>query len=206
VERVWYVAYGSNLALERFRCYLAGGRPLGGARDYAGCRDPRDPAQIVSLEVPGGLVFAGESRVWTGGMAFFDAEAAGQVACRAYLVTTEQFADVVAQEMRRPPGGEFARALSEAASRVETVHAMGTGRYETITRVAVRNGVPMLTMTHGDASTLDPAAPSAAYLAWIAAGLRESHGWDGDQIAGYLAAAPGVKGAWTQDELATIAA
>jgi hypothetical protein len=206
VERVWYVAYGSNLALGRFRCYLAGGRPLGGLREYAGSRDHRDPERIVSLEVRGGLVFAGESRVWTGGMAFFDAEGTGLVACRAYLVTTDQFADVVAQEMRRPPGGEFARALSEVAPSVETVHEMGPGRYETITRVAVRNGVPMLTMTHGDASTLDPAAPSAAYLGWIAAGLRESHGWDGEQIAAYLAAAPGVKGAWSQDELAGIAA
>ena len=45
-------------------------------------------------------------------MAFFDPEGTGSVACRAYLVTAEQFADVAAQEMRLEPGGEFAQALA----------------------------------------------------------------------------------------------
>src|SRR5205085_1218725 len=107
-QRIWYVAYGSNLATGRFRCYLSGGRPAGGSRDYVGCRDPRDPTRTEGVEVPGGLVFAGASRVWHGGMAFYDRAAAGVVAGCAYLVTTEQFADVAAQELRRPPGGEFA--------------------------------------------------------------------------------------------------
>ena len=50
-------------------------------------------------------------------MAFFDPEGAGSVACRAYLVTAEQFADVAAQEMRLEPGGEFAQALAVGAAR-----------------------------------------------------------------------------------------
>ena len=80
MERVWYVAYGSNLSLTRFRCYLAGGRPAGGMRDYVGCRDKRDPERIVSVDVPGGLVFAGESKTWSGGMAFyvFESESTNQ--------------------------------------------------------------------------------------------------------------------------------
>ncbi len=100
MDRVWYVAYGSNLGTDRFRCYLAGGRPDGGTRTYAGCRDPSDPAGTFSLELPGALLFAGESGVWGGGMAFFDPEGESSVACRAYLLTAEQFADVAAQEMR----------------------------------------------------------------------------------------------------------
>ena len=47
-------------------------------------------------------MFAGASRVWHGGMAFYDRAARGVVAGCAYLVTTEQFADVAAQR-RRPP-------------------------------------------------------------------------------------------------------
>ncbi len=70
--RVWYVTYGSNLSEARFRCYLGGGRPVGGTRLYTGCRDPRSPRRRVSLEVPGGLYFAGESSVWSGGRAYFD--------------------------------------------------------------------------------------------------------------------------------------
>jgi hypothetical protein len=81
------------------------------------------------------------------------------------------------------------------------VHAMGPGRYETITRVGLRDGVPMLTMTHGEAGSLEPAAPSAAYLRWIATGLREAHGWDPSEIADYLGDAVGVKGRWSREEL-----
>ena len=58
---VWYVAYGSNLAARRFACYLSGGRPTGGTREYSGCRDPRSPRRTLSLELDGGLVFAGRS-------------------------------------------------------------------------------------------------------------------------------------------------
>lgn len=205
MERVWYVAYGSNLSLARFRCYLAGGRPAGGMREYAGCRDKRDPERIVRLDVPGGLVFAGESKTWGGGMAFYDATVAGRVACRAYLVTIEQFGDVAAQEMRRPPGGEFARDLAGLLGDVESVHTMGPGRYETITRLGMRAGVPMFTVTHGDVAELEPVAPSVTYLWWLSTGLREAHGWDDDRIADYLAAVPGAKGSWSESEIAAIA-
>jgi len=205
-QRVWYAAYGSNLALGRFRCYLSGGRPLGGAREYAGCRDPRPPERMLSLHVEGGLVFAGQSGVWGGGMAFYDATAPGWAACRAYLLTTDQFVDVVAQEMRRPPGGEFARNLAGVLPEVGSVHTLGPGRYETVLRLGEREGVPMFTVTHDDVAGLELAAPTAPYLRWIAAGLHDAHGWDSARIGGYLAAAPGARGVWTEDEIAALAA
>ena len=197
MERVWYVAYGSNLGTDRFRCYLAGGRPDGGTRTYAGCRDRSDPAGAFGLEVPGALVFAGDSGVWGGGMAFFDPEGTGSVACRAYLVTAEQFADVAAQEMRLEPGGEFAQALAGGLPELGELHRMGPGRYETVVRVDTRDGIPLLTVTNHDIHGLTPAAPSGPYLRVIATGLREAHGWDDPRIASYLAAAPGARGSWT---------
>jgi hypothetical protein len=197
MEEVWYVAYGSNLGTDRFRCYVSGGRPRGGSRTYAGCRDTSDPGGVFSIELPGGLVFAGESGVWGGGMAFFDPEATGSVACRAYLLTVEQFADVAAQEMRLEPGGEFALSLASVLPEVEALHRMGPGRYETVVRVGVRDHVPLLTVTNADVRGLDLAAPSAAYLRSVAAGLREAHGWDDARIAPYLASAPGARGSWT---------
>jgi hypothetical protein len=160
----------------------------------------------VSLEVAGGLVFAGESTVWGGGMAFYDAKARGLVACRAYLVSGEQLADITAQEMRREPGGEFARDLAGLLADVESVHTLGPGRYETVARLGERDGVPMFTVTHGDVSELEPAAPSAAYLRWIAAGLREAHGWNGLQVATYLIEAPGVRNKWAMEELTAVTA
>jgi hypothetical protein len=204
MRQVWYVAYGSNLGLDRFRCYLSGGRPDGGLREYDGCRDPSDPGHSAALDVPGGLVFAGKSTVWGGGMAFYDAGAPGRAACRAYLVTVEQFADVVAQEMRRPPGGEFARDLAGLLDDVEEVHTMGSGRYETVTRLGEREGAAMFTVTHDDVGSLEPVPPAAAYLRWIAAGLRETHGWEPEQVADYLADAPGVAGAWAREALVAV--
>lgn len=204
-EAVWYVAYGSNLALDRFRSYLSGGRPAGGLRDYAGCRDGRDPSRVVSLQVPGRLVFAGSSGMWRGGMAFLDPAAPGRVAGRAYLISAEQFADVTAQEMRRPPGGEFARELEGVLTEVTSVHALGPGLYETVVRLGAQDGAPLLTVTHGDVAELPPAAPSAAYVSQIATGLHEAHGWGAERIGTYLAGAPGVRGAWTAAQLAEVA-
>ncbi|TCO32520.1 hypothetical protein EV652_104126 [Kribbella steppae] len=206
MQRVWYVAYGSNLALGRFRCYLAGGRPAGGARVYPGCRDRSDPERIVGVEVAGGLLFAGESRVWGGGSAFYDGTASGRVAGRAYLLTPEQLGDVAAQEMRREPGCEFAQDLAGLLPHVEALHTMGPGRYETVARLGEQDGVPMFTVTHGTVNDLEPAAPTAPYLRWIAAGLAESHGWTAGRVAEYLISAPGVSGAWTLEELAALSA
>ena len=205
VEAVWYVAYGSNLALDRFRCYLRGGRPSGGLREYAGCRDGRDPASVISLHVSGSLVFAGASTVWGGGMAFLDRSASGRVACRAYLISTEQFADVTAQEMRRPAGGEFARELEGKLTEVQSWQTLGPGHYETIVRLGVHAGAPLLTVTHSDVADLVPAAPSAAYMSQICAGLHEAHFWGAKHVGRYLAPAPGVSCAWTEDQIAEVA-
>ena len=64
----------------------------------------------------------------------------------------------------------------------------------------------MFTITHHDVASLAPAAPTAAYLRWIAMGLRETHAYDDHRIARYLAAAPGVVGAWTEAEIVALAA
>ena len=202
---VWYVAYGSNLARDRFCCYLLGGRPAGGAREYEGCRDRSGPRDAWSIEAPGGLLFAGRSMVWGGGMAFYDRAAAGTIACRAYLVTAEQFADVAAQEMRRPPGGEFAVELTGLLPDVETIVTTGSGMYETIVRLGDHHGAPMFTITHHEVANLSLASPSGRYLEWVARGLREAHAWDDLRIATYLEASPGVRGAWSSDELTALA-
>ena len=200
-QRIWYVTYGSNLAMARFRCYLAGGRPAGAAREYAGCRDPSDPVRSEGVEVSGGIVFAGESGVWGGGMAFFDRALPGVAACRAHLITTDQFGDVAAQERRRAPGGEFARDLAGLLPDVETMVATGTGHYETVVRLGELDGAPMFTITHHDVSSLRLRAPAAAYLRWISIGLREAHAYDDARIARYLMAAPGIAGDWTEEQV-----
>ena len=61
-------------------------------------------------------------------MAIYDVRADGEVAARAYLITAEQFVDVLAQEMRLEPGLEV-----DLASVKETGwHTLGAGRYQTL--------------------------------------------------------------------------
>jgi hypothetical protein len=202
---VWYVAYGSNLERSRFDCYLEGGVPEGGSRDYAGCVDPSAPVDDVAVELPGRLVFAGTSTVWGGGMAVYDPEGSGRVAGRAYLLTCDQVGDVVAQEMRREPAGAFARRLAGALVDADSLQVLGPGRYETVVRLEDVDERPAFTVTCDDVDQLEPQAPTAPYLRTIAAGLRDAHGWAAPQVADYLAAAEGVDGVWSRDDLEAVA-
>ena len=202
MQQVWYVAYGSNLSLERFTAYLQGGRPEGGAREYPGCRDPQAPDRDVPLMIPGGLRFVGVSRVWGGGVAIYDASASGEVAARAYLITAEQFVDVVAQEMQLEPGVDINLAPVHATG----WHSLGPGRYETLAHLGSHEDLPMLTFTSADVEDDRVNAPSEIYLRTIALGLHESHGWTSTAIGQYLAPFPGVAGAWSEESIERLAA
>ncbi|MFC6882158.1 MULTISPECIES: histone deacetylase [Actinomadura] len=192
-ERVWYVAYGSNLYTSRFACYLAGGRPEGGARHYTGCRDPRPARAVRAVTLPGGIFFALTSLTWGGGMAFYDPALPGRAPARAYLLSAQQFCDVMAQEMRREVGADPDLSEVLAAGR----QRLGPGRYETVLKVGQRDGHPMLTFTSPDgAERAELNAPTAPYLTMLGNGLREAHGWTADRAAAYLGARPGAAGAW----------
>ena len=198
-HHVWYAAYGSNMHFDRLNYYLAGGRPSGGARTYPGCRDTAPPRQMVPVLLPGQLYFALESKVWTGGMGFYDPDAAGQMAARAYLVTSSQFSDIAAQEMYEEPGRDVDLTEVLACGRA----ALGEGRYETLVCPGLLDGYPVLTFTAPwPTSSVTPTKPSAAYLRNIASGLWESHGWDVQEVAEYLATRPGALGAWSVAEVA----
>ncbi len=202
MQEVWYVAYGSNMSLERFRYYLLGGSPEGSTRVYPGCRDSAEPRSAVGLMIPGSLYFAGRSSVWGGGMVLYDARGTGRVAARAYRLSAGQFVDVLAQEMRQSPGA----GLDLSPLHDSGEHRYGPGRYETLIRVGSRGGLPMVTFTSDPHAVRDLAAPSAAYLRTMVTGLRESHGWSSGRIAGYLASIPGAAGAWSPFQIEALAA
>lgn len=193
-DPVWYVAYGSNMRAARFDCYLSGGRPRGAQRTYAGCRDPSPPRRDVGIELAGGLTFAGTSRVWGGGVAFYNPRAEGELAARAYLLTFGQLSDVVAQETRRPVGADL--TLHNGADRQWSVDS---GVYETLLHVGDLDGVPMMTIT--SLQNIEPTPPSAPYLRTMLDGLGEAFGWTADERARYLLRARGVTPAWTAGRL-----
>lgn len=182
---LWYAAYGSNLARDRFLAYLAGGRPAGAARTYPGARDPSPPTDDRPLRLPGRIFFAWQSPTWGGGVAFYDAEDEGTVYARAYRITRAQFSDLAAQEMRRDPGEDL--DLTEVLA--ERRHTLGPGRYETLHLVGELDGLPVLTFTapHDHALATNPPAPD--YLATMARGLQECHGLTEAEAYAYLHAA-----------------
>jgi hypothetical protein len=197
-DPVWYLAYGSNLAADRFACYLAGGRPLGAVRTYEGCRDRTPPARDVGLHLPGRLTFGGVSSVWGGALAFHDRAAEGSLAARAYLVTFGQFSDVVTQEARLRVSGDLVPCATEG------VWEARSSVYESVARIGEHEGMPILSFT--SARSHDPAPPSASYLRTILRGLAQTFGWGPHESAEYLMGAPGVAPTWSTERLVRLAA
>jgi hypothetical protein len=189
---VWYVSYGSNMCADRFTCYLEGGRPSGGSRTNPGAHDPSPARRDAPVELSGSLYFAGNSSQWGGGgVAFYDHEAPGVTAARAYLVSAEQFADIAAQEMHRlpEPGDPLAEVVIGGLGGEGSRHHAGPGHYETLVEVGALEGLPLLTFTsphglHAVAHTV----PSPAYVAMLVTGLAELRGWDTDRARAYVAA------------------
>jgi len=195
--QLWYAGYGSNLARDRMLCYVQGGRPAGASRTYPGARDTTEPVDDRPMVLPGGVFFGWESPTWGGGIAFYDATAEGECLARAYLVTEQQFADIAAQEMHRPPGADLdlAHVLEHAR------HELGPGRYETLHLVGELDGHPVLTFTAPDPTVLPRNPPTTAYLDVVARGLRESHGLDTDGVVDYLLGCPGVTPHWSGETI-----
>jgi hypothetical protein len=203
VDRVWYVAYGSNMRAARLRYYLGGGRMPGTDRVYPGCRDGSEPVRDAAITLSGGIYFALRSRVWAGGMAFYDPALAGGAAARAYLLTAAQFSDIASQEMHRVPVADLALADAVRTGR----HRFGPGRYETLLCLGMKDGAPLLTFTAPwTAAEVAHTTPTAAYLRMLAHGLAESHRWPPDRIGEYLASRPGAAGAWSPSAVAALLA
>ncbi|MGA8979775.1 MAG: histone deacetylase [Pedococcus sp.] len=190
--QVWYAGYGSNLARDRFLCYLCGGRPPGANRTYPGARDTTLPADDRALTLPGEVFFAWESPTWGGGIAFYDASAPGATLARAYLLTDQQFADVAAQEMRHEPGEDLDLTTVLEHSR----HDLGPGRYESLHLVGELEGRPVLTFTTPDPAGLQHNSPTRRYLEVMARGLSDTHGLGVDDVTRYLVERPGADLAW----------
>jgi hypothetical protein len=191
-DLVWYAAYGSNMRSSRLAVYLRGGRQAGNRRTYPGCRDPRPPRRTYAVTLPGTVYFALESPAWGGGMAFYDPTHEGRAAGVAHLLTREQFTDIAAQEMYLEPG-TITPDLETTAQRGRT--RMGPGRYETVVCPGRLDQYPVFTFTAPwRASDVTWRPPAPGYLASLAAGLHESHGWGGQEITDYLTALPGLEG------------
>jgi hypothetical protein len=152
---VWYAAYGSNLLRARFLAYLEGGSFEGGPPER-GCADPSPPRDEAAMTIRHRRYFAYEAARWGGGgVAFVDPYVRGTTLGRAYLVTEEQFADVLAQENGWPDRTPIDQ-----------------GWYRCVLGMGEHDGVPLRTITSLDRGPLRAAAPP--YLDVIRRGEAET--------------------------------
>ena len=104
-----------------------------------------------------------------------------------HQVAAGQFADIAAQEMYRVP--QEGDPLEEVVlGELEGGrHEVGPGRYETLVEVGRHQDLPMLTFTspHGH-EHVEHTQPSDPYLDTLRTGLRESRGWDEQQVTAYF--------------------
>lgn len=181
---IWYASYGSNLSLERFTCYIAGGTAPGSLRSQPGARDTTPPRAIKPHLLNHPLYFAGESSFWTGGMGFIDHTQPGETRARAYLITRDQFVDIVTQEnhLTQPVALDFDTALALGSS-----HVQPGSPYGLLLHTGHLDDYPVFTFT-SQVARQPRTKPSAQYLATIARGLAESHDLTLADAHNYLAA------------------
>lgn len=189
-ELVWYVSYGSNLLYERFSHYIGGGKFGLSKRELPGCSDTTPPREERPLTLQFQMYFAGLSKTWNGPVAFIDPEQGGETLARAYLITRQQFWQIVAQESLSTIGGQPPTPddLPTDASGIT-----GEGKYDRLVNCGDLDGYPLLTFTSPTRhETFAP--PMPAYLQTIGLGLCEAHGISPAEAAQYLATRAGVKG------------
>lgn len=171
MSRVWYVAYGSNMLAARFGCYLHGGRAAGSRRANPGARDPSPATGDRLVELPHPLLFGGPSPTWHGGPAFLDVTPptptdGATTPGRAWRITLDQLADVVAQENARLPG-----EVTVTADHVRDGGIVLDDRYGRIVPLAPIDDEPAVTVTY--VRRPPPRDPDPAYVALLRAGLAE---------------------------------
>lgn len=182
---------------DRFACYIQGGTPHGGKRNYEGCDDKELPRNTACVWLPYQQYFAGHSPVWNGGAAFLNLKkGGGKTKGKAYLITNEQFEQVVAKESHR----DYVVPLDLRLIRKLGWIDVGEGRYDRILYCGDYKGHPLLTCTSPE--EIRPyTRPSPAYLKMIASGLHGAYGMPVEEIVVYLLDKPGVKAHYDAPEL-----
>ncbi len=197
--RVWYVSYGSNLSEKRFMCYIAGGTPPGSQNK---CRDKTPPMANKSIVLNWELYFAVYSDWWHGTAAFIrQSDQSAKTFGRMYLITDEQFNDVVLQENGRAIDGT--RLLPPFGTLMSLRDSIlpGVEMYGRLVCLGKRGGYPMLTFT-ATKNDFKGGPPSEAYVKVIVSGIKETYpSMKDSEIWGYLQNRDGIRGKIPPDQL-----
>jgi hypothetical protein len=214
---VWYASYGSNLNFDRFKVYIDPYAPLPpglSVKDH-GCRDATLPTRNEAHTFEDfELYFADEKRTldgWDGAAAFIRRRDGSHVLGRMYLITFEQFNDVMLQEngvaeartlvgLRLPPLESIVKKRGFSLKELND-QKLRNALYDQVLYVGDKDGYPIFSFTTSD-SKLRNGAPSGPYLQRILLGLHETYPAKPDaEIYHYLAVAPGINGPVDSEKL-----
>ena len=200
-KHIWYASYGSNLLEERFLCYIRGGQPVGSKKNYDGCRNKSLPIDKEEFYITSELYFAKKSDTWqNGGVAFIKTNFEPQKSTlgRMYLITPEQFIDVVKQETNSSDSLniDFQKAITDGSLVFKEQSWYGNLIY-----LGTQYDYPIFTFTNK--TNLTPTnRPSAQYLKTIIKGIQETFcNFNTFDILDYLFSKEGIKDNYSRDEL-----
>lgn len=200
INQIWYASYGSNLLAERFYCYIRGGCPTGSNKTYLGCRDKTLPVDDEEVYINSELYFAKTSSTWNnGGVGFIKVDFDPKVATlgRMYLITKEQFIDVVKQETAN--ADELIIDFNTAIKEGTLIIKKGSW-YGNIIYLGDQYGSPIFTFTH-ETEISKKTKPSESYLATIVRGINEVFNLNAAEVFEYLISKEGIKGYYKENEL-----
>lgn len=172
---VLYAGYGSNLDLQRFRCYLEGGTPRGSTEHHPGLAVP-EAAELVGVGwMSGRLRFVGHSTFWNGACADIDLDGNGRVAVALYRQTPKAVLHLWAGEAGSDPA---TRLPDEPQHLPDATHA-----WSGMQPVELECGRTAWVVTT-DGSHPE-GLPSDPYLNTMRRGLTDL-GWSDGDISDYL--------------------
>jgi hypothetical protein len=182
-DYVWYAVYGSNLSIKRFNKYIKGGKLITSCKtkEYDGCTCRNKPSYNKPYKINHELYFAKKSPTWCNhGVAFVKSVESKEPVTlgRIYLITKEQFVDILHQENgKRPPYNVYSVDFDGIIrNRIQVIGE--NGWYTRIFYLDNEEGIPILTFTGGwEDSTINNIRnfPSRQYRNVIIKGLLETY-------------------------------
>ncbi|MBU6080994.1 hypothetical protein [Allobacillus halotolerans] len=198
---VWYASYGSNINQDRFHAYIFGEIPPGGTVSEIGCRDQSLPLRAENVMIDFPMFFAKQSKRWDNkGVGFIDTTSNPDRPTygRMYLITKEQYVDVVRQENNDMTLEIDFDQLESKGEYVIDSNKM----YGKVLDVGEKEGRPIYTFTHPNAiQPNERMTPSMTYLKVIGAGIKEAFEISTEELVDYYFLREEVAEAYTRAEL-----
>jgi hypothetical protein len=174
-------------------CYIAGGKPPGSQHVNPGSRDKTPPIDKRPISLDWELYFAGYSNWWKGAGAFIRPSPQKALTLgRMYLITYNQFNDVVLQENGRPVNGERLLPAFEKLVQQRDFLLPGVETYGRVIRLGEEERWPIFTFTATRSFPIG--VPSEAYMKIIVRGIKETYpSMSSGEILDYLVKAEGIR-------------